>query len=162
MSSGTVVHIDRVEPFSPPGGGGVYLSRMLLDKHNSGSERLQVNHGQLKAGCALPGAVHPPPHDEVYVVLKGEALLRLDGVPHEIRAGAVVFISAGTSHALTNTSQTEDLELITVWPGPPAPGANEVYDMRLHEWGTTYREVPAPAASPPESGRQGVSSEGAG
>jgi hypothetical protein len=53
----------------------------------------------------------------------------------------VVFIPGGTSHGLVNKSQTENFEIITVWPGQPAPGANVVYDMRKEAWGTTYREV---------------------
>ena len=140
MSRGRVVQVAKVMPFSPPGLEGVYSSRMLLDVYNSGSENLQVNHGTLKAGCSTPGAVHED-QDEVYVVLRGGAILTLDQAQHEVGPGSVVFIPAGVFHALDNEGNTEDLEIITVWPGQPSPGTNEVYDMRQRAWGTTYREA---------------------
>jgi len=140
MAKGKVVHPDKVMPFAPDPMAG-YISRMLIDVYNAGSERMQVNHGTLKGGAATPGASHPPPHDELYVVLKGKAVLHMDGVDYDLEPGSVVFIPGGTFHALTNKSQTEDLEIFTVWPGQPAPGANEVYDLRKKTWGTTYREV---------------------
>jgi mannose-6-phosphate isomerase-like protein (cupin superfamily) len=140
MAKGKVVKIDKVMPFVPDPKGG-YISRMLIDVFNSGSEKLQVNHGTLQGGCITPGAIHKPPHDELYIVLSGRAVLTMDGVKYDIEKGSVVFIPGGTSHGLVNKSQTEDFEIITVWPGQPAPGANEVYDMRKKEWGTTYREV---------------------
>ena len=143
MSQGTVVNVERVMPYQTPAFGDEYLSRMLIDKHNAGSEKLQINHGLLKAGCALPGCEHPPPHDEVYIVLKGEARLNMGNQAYTLKPGSVVFIPGGTFHALSNSNQSVDFEFFTVWPGQPAPGANEVYDGRIEAWGTSYREVEA-------------------
>jgi mannose-6-phosphate isomerase-like protein (cupin superfamily) len=92
-------------PFSPPEFQDVFLSRMLLDGDNSGSDRLQVNHCVLKPGCGLPGAVHRPPYDEIYYVLSGEAVLRMDDEDHDLGKDTLVFIPGGTFHALTNNSQ---------------------------------------------------------
>lgn len=141
MAKGRVVKIENVMPFSPPEFRGEYVSRMLIDVFNSGSERLQVNHGLVNAGCGTPGAIHEPPHDEIYVVLSGQAVLHMDGCDYDIAKGSVVFIPGGTFHSLRNKSGTEGFEIITVWPGQPEPGANEVYDMRKQAWGTTYREI---------------------
>ena len=141
MAKGTVVKVDKVMPFAPPEFKGEYVSKMLIDVFNSGSDRMQVNHGVVTAGCGTPGAVHEAPHDEIYIVLSGAAVLHMDGVDYDIEKGSVVFIPGGTSHGLTNKSKTEDFEIITVWPGQPKPGANEVYDMRKERWGTTYREI---------------------
>jgi mannose-6-phosphate isomerase-like protein (cupin superfamily) len=140
MSKGKVVKVSKVMPFSPTP-NGEYISRMLIDVFNSGSDRLQVNHGVLKGGGSFADAVHEAPNDEMYIVLSGQAVLTLDGVKYDIEKGSVVFIPGGTSHGLVNKSKTEDFELITVWPGQPTPGANKVYDMRKEAWGTTYREV---------------------
>lgn len=140
MAEGKVVHPEKVMPFVAPGCEGIYDSRMLIDACNCGSEKLQVNHGTVKAGKGLPGAVHEG-HDELYIVLKGHADLDMAGEHYDLKPGSVVFIPGGTFHALTNKSETEDFELITVWPGQPAPGANEMYDLRKEAWGTTYREV---------------------
>ena len=141
MPRGTVVKVDRVMPFSPPGAEDTYVSKMLIDASNSGSERLQINHGVVKAGHRLPGSAHPPPYDEIYYVLSGQAILKMDDVDYDLEKNMVVFIPAGTFHALTNKSQTEDFVIITVWPGTPEPGANEVYDLRKESWGTSYRET---------------------
>ena len=141
MPKGTVVKVDRVMPFAPPGVADTYVSRMLIDASNSGSQRLQINHGLVKAGRSLPGAAHPPPYDEVYYVLSGEAVLTMDGVDYDLEPNMVVFIPAGTVHGLSNKSATEDFVIITIWPGTPEPGANAVYDLRKESWGTSYREM---------------------
>ena len=139
MPRGKVVKTNKVMPFVVPGLEG-YVSKMLIDVFNSGSEKMQLNHGTLKGGVALPGCGHPG-YDEIYIVLSGEAVLNLDNVEYDLEKGSVVFIPADTFHALKNKSETEDFEIITVWPGQPAPGVNGVYDMRKEAWGTTYREI---------------------
>ena len=141
MPRGTVVKADRVMPFSPPGAEDIYISRMLIDESNSGSQGLQINHGVVKAGQSLSGAAHPEGSDEIYYVLSGEAVLNLDGEDYDLEKNTVVFIPGGTFHALTNKSQTEDFVIITVWPGTPEPGGNELYDLRKETWGTSYREI---------------------
>ncbi len=127
-------------PFIAPGCEGLYTSRMLIDVFNCGSEGIQVNHGVVEAGKALPGAAHEG-HDELYIILKGHARLDMAGQTYELNPGTVVFIPGGTFHAVHNEDDSEPLELFTVWAGQPAKGANEMYDMRLEAWGTTYREV---------------------
>jgi mannose-6-phosphate isomerase-like protein (cupin superfamily) len=89
----------------------------------------------------MPGAAHRAPYDEIYYVLKGEAVLRMDGVDYDIGKDTVIFIPGGTFHALSNKSETEDFVLLTIWPGQPEPGVNEVYDLRKEAWGTTFREI---------------------
>jgi len=135
-----VVHPEKVMPFIAPGCEGIYDSRMLIDIFNCGSDKMQLNHGTVKAGKGLPGAAHEG-HDEVYIAIKGHADLNLAGQHFALHPGSVVFIPGGTFHALTNVSATEDFELITVWAGQPAKGANELYDLRKEQWGTTYREI---------------------
>ena len=140
MSVPKVVDPDKVMPFIAAGCEDLYASRMLIDAFNCGSQKLQVNHGVVSAGKGLPGSAHKG-HDELYVILKGKALLEMDGEKYELKPGVVVFIPADTFHAIHNENGTEDLVLITVWPGQPAPGANEIYDVRKASWGTTYREL---------------------
>ena len=140
MSKGKIVKINKVMPFAPPGLEDVYVSKMLIDADNSGSENIQINHGVVKGGRATPGAAHGN-RDEIYIVLSGEAVLNLDAVEHDIEKGSVVFIPKGVFHSLKNKSDVDDFAIITVWPGQPQPGDNEVYDMRKEAWGTTYREI---------------------
>ncbi|MFH1006927.1 MAG: cupin domain-containing protein [Candidatus Latescibacterota bacterium] len=141
MAKGTVIKVGEVKPFSHPDFGGAFLSKMLIDPSNSGSERLQINHFTLKGGCVTEGAVHKAPYDEVYYVLVGEAVLHMDGVDYDIEQDSVAFIPGGTFHALTNKSATEDFVILTIWPMPPEPGVNGVYDLRKKTWGKTFRKV---------------------
>ena len=59
---------------------------------------------------------------------------------HELRPGHLAFIPAGTVHGLENIGE-EDFEILTIWPGPIAEGANDLYEMRLDAWGKTFRLV---------------------
>ncbi|MCH7559519.1 MAG: hypothetical protein IIB56_18990, partial [Planctomycetes bacterium] len=77
MSKGTVVKVDRVKPFIRTFPTGEYHSRMLIDVYNSGSEKIQVNHGLLKPGCHIPNAAHEL-YDELYIIFSGNAILNLD------------------------------------------------------------------------------------
>ena len=142
MPRGTVVKVDRVVPFAMPGIEDIYVSKMLVDESNSGSPQLQVNYGAVQPGASLPPGDHPEPYDEIYYVLGGEAVLNLDGVDYDLEKDMLVFIPAGTSHALTNKSQTDEFTILTIWPKAPEPGANGVYDARKEAWGETYREMP--------------------
>ncbi|MCK5119070.1 MAG: cupin domain-containing protein [Candidatus Latescibacteria bacterium] len=141
MGKGTVVKVSEVMPFSHPDFKGQFISKMLIDPSNSGSEKMQINQFTLKAGCGIAGWVHKAPYDEVYYVLSGEAILHMDGVDYDIGKDTVVFIPGGTFHALTNKSATEDFVILTIWPMPPEPGVNEVYDLRRETWGKTFRKV---------------------
>ena len=68
-------------------------------------------------------------------------LVNLDYKEYLIERGDVIFIPAHTFHAVKNISNTEDFEFITVWPGQPGPGGNDVYDLRKKAWGKTYVEI---------------------
>lgn len=128
--------------FSPKGAEDVFISRMLVDQTSVGSERLTVNHFTVKAGKHTDPASHPPPFDELYYILSGAGWVDL-GSPasvFEVKPGTVVFIQSDTVHAL-RCDAASDLELITVFPEQPVPGANPVYDARLREWGTSFRMV---------------------
>ena len=141
MKRPKIVSAAKVMPFSPPGLEGVFSSKMLIDKDNAGSDRLQLNYCVLKGGARMPGAAHQVPYDEIYYVLKGEAVLRMDDVDYDIGKDTVIFIPGGTFHALSNKSENEDFVLLTIWPGQPEPGVNEVYDLRKEAWGTSFREI---------------------
>ncbi len=139
MAKGTIVKLGDVVPFSPPEFAKQFSSKMLLDKSNSGSDQLHVNHFTLEGGCSTTCGVHKPPFDEIYYVLSGKATLELDGVAHDIEKDTLAFIPGGTSHSLKNKSETEDLVILTIWPKQPEPGVNVLYDMRKEAWGRTFR-----------------------
>jgi quercetin dioxygenase-like cupin family protein len=137
-----VFNHEDVEGFSPKGFEDTFVSRMLVDKTSVGSERLTVNHFTLRPGKHTDPGSHPPPFDELYYVVSGTGWVDL-GSPakaHAVKPGTVVFIPCGTDHAL-RCDAGADLEVITIMPAQPVPGANPVYDARLEEWGTSFRMV---------------------
>ena len=140
MTKGTVIKATGVKPFSHPNFKGRFVSRMLIDRDNSGSEKLQINHFTLKPGGSTDSAVHKAPYDEVYYVLNGKAVLHMGGVDYDIEKDTIIFIPGGTPHSLTNKSRTRDFVILTVWPLQPEPGVNEVYDLRKKIWGKTFRK----------------------
>jgi quercetin dioxygenase-like cupin family protein len=96
-------------PAQPPG-----LTRTDLQRHDlsiPGREAIQVRVD------FPPGAVAPPhkhPGEEIVYVLKGALEYRLEGRPPvTLRAGDVVFVPAGTVHAVTNVGGDSASELAT-------------------------------------------------
>ena len=141
MKKGTVVKTFQVMPFTPKGYEGQFESKMLIDRTNSASEKLQVNQFVLKPGCRTEGAIHQEPYDEIYYVLSGQAILHLGEEAYDIGKDTIIFIPGGTFHSLDNKSQTEDFVLLTIWHTHPEKGVNEVYDMRKEAWGKTFRKI---------------------
>jgi mannose-6-phosphate isomerase-like protein (cupin superfamily) len=113
---------------------------MLVDHESVGSERLVMNYFILKPGKKTEPGSHPKPFDEIYYVLRGHGKLSLglSGEPYPIDEDSVAFIPAGTNHSLVNDG-IDDLEMITVMPGPLTQGANTLYDERRETWGTSFK-----------------------
>jgi quercetin dioxygenase-like cupin family protein len=141
-----VVPAEGVEGFALPGDEATYSSQCVIDRDGVGSSMLNVNRFTLKAGQTLKGVSHPLGSDECYYVLRGRATLTLGGDPrtgegaerHEIGPDTAVFLPGGTFHALDNPHD-EDFVILTMWPRPPQPGANHIYDARREAWGTSFR-----------------------
>lgn len=142
MNQKLVFQAQKVVGFSPKGYEADFESRMLVDEESVGSQRLVLNYFLLKSGKSTDPGSHPAPFDEIYYVLRGRGIVYLgsEQEPFEVTPDTVVFIPNGTIHALTNTGE-EDLEMITVMPGPLQAGANTLYDERKQTWGTSFRRV---------------------
>jgi mannose-6-phosphate isomerase-like protein (cupin superfamily) len=139
---GTLVRPSEVKPFALD---PKYESRMLLDHTNTDSKKVHINHGTLKAGeSLLPASAHGKEgegHDETYVIMKGSCKLELDGEMLDIKEGDVIFIPGGIYHGLDNSDGSEDVELLTIWPGVPPEGVNSIYDERVKAWGKAYKTI---------------------
>ena len=141
-----VIRADDVMPFSIPGTEDTYESQCIIDRVGAGSQTLQINRSTLKAHKALGGGTHSPAYDEVYYVLSGRGRVSLGGDPEsrvgsevvELEPESVVFIPGGVFHSVENPYD-EDMVFLTIWPKPPVPGENGIYDARLREWGTSFR-----------------------
>ncbi|GGD93558.1 cupin domain-containing protein [Paenibacillus nasutitermitis] len=138
MAKGTVIHAKNVKTLYVD---ETYSSKMLIDHTNSLTKNVQINMGIVAPGAKHSDHNHKPEYDEVYLIQSGRAMVRLDGVEHELEAGDVVFIPGGAMHAIANRSDTEELIIFTVWSRLPEPGANPVYDQRVNEWGKSFKTV---------------------
>ena len=142
-----IVHKDEIMPFVPKGREGVSETRALIEPDGVGSKQLYVTQFTLNPYQSTNPAFHPEGCDEVYYVLKGQAIVRLGGnakatgaYEGERRPGSLVFIPAGTYHSLVN-NQNEKFEILTVWASMPPPGANSGFDGRKKLWGTTFKKI---------------------
>jgi mannose-6-phosphate isomerase-like protein (cupin superfamily) len=80
-----------------------------------------VRSGWLSAGVYRlhAGAVDgqsPHAEDEVYVVVRGAAVLEVDGAAHPVRAGSVAYVPARADHRFVDIA--EDLEVAVVFAPP--------------------------------------------
>jgi mannose-6-phosphate isomerase-like protein (cupin superfamily) len=140
MESRMVFNAKEVEGFSPPKEADAFTSRLLVDQESVGSQKLVMNHFTLRSGKSTGAGSHPPPFDEIYYVLRGSGIVFLgnDREPYVLAPDSYVFIPSGTLHYLVNDGN-QDLEMITVMPGPLVKGANTLYDQRKETWGKSFR-----------------------
>jgi mannose-6-phosphate isomerase-like protein (cupin superfamily) len=72
-----------------------------------GAKHVDLHLNTIRAGSA-PGPYHL--HNEVenvYYILEGEVVIRIDGVDHQVAPGQVVFIPPGIPHSATNVGGTD-------------------------------------------------------
>ena len=128
------VEADKVKPLVF---GKEYESRMILDHVVTGREDvIQINHGTVKAGCALGGAAHE--EDEIYYILSGKGKLKLNDDIIDVVPNQVIFIPAGCFHALDNSESETDMCILTFWRDWRF---NDAYEERIKQWGTSFKLV---------------------
>jgi quercetin dioxygenase-like cupin family protein len=113
-----------------------YSSKLLMDDDVAGERAININEGTLAPGCRTGGGVHEKP--EIYICMKGEAVLHMDDDSIDFKPGMVAFIPGGVFHWLENKSKTEEFVLLTLWPDARD---NEVYFLRLKEWGKSFKTI---------------------
>lgn len=133
MAKAKIVEPARVKPFVCDDS---YSSKLLMDDFVAGAPAININEGTLKGGGKTGAGTHA--ENEIYYAVKGEAILYLDDEPYDLKPGTVVFIPAGTKHALDNKSQTEDFVLLTLWE---KADYNGVHHARIKAWGTSFKTV---------------------
>lgn len=133
MSEAKLINSWEVKPFSLD---DFYDSRMLLDNIIAEAETVQINEGTLKGGGKTGGGVHQD--NEIYYVVKGDAILTLGDKTCDVKQGSLVFIPGGVFHALENKSQTEDFVLLTFWMDAKQ---NDMYELRMKAWGKSFKTI---------------------
>jgi quercetin dioxygenase-like cupin family protein len=83
---------------------GTLAFRTLFGGPTSRTDHFTAGVAHMEPGDRL--CEHTHAQAEVYYVIEGELLLRLDGVEHRLRAGSAVFVPGGAAHGVTNTGTT--------------------------------------------------------
>jgi mannose-6-phosphate isomerase-like protein (cupin superfamily) len=82
------------------------------------SDQLSVGLYTLAAGAVDRQSPHL--EDEVYYVVRGRAMLMVDGTDHPVRDGTALFVPAGADHRFHEI--TEELVLLVFWAPPEGTG----------------------------------------
>ena len=129
-----VVDVANVKPLCF---GEEYESRMILDHVITGRDGvIQMNHGTVMPRCALGGATHE--EDEIYYILTGHGTCILGDKEVEVYPNQVIFIPAGTFHALHNEKSDEPLSILTFWRDWRF---NDAYEERIKQWGKSFKTI---------------------
>ncbi len=81
------------------------------------------SHAQVMLVKMAPGGTSPAhrhPHPQIFYVISGTGIVRLDGVEHPLKPGSVVRVLDGELHDFVNTG-TEDLVMIEL----------QVFDIKI-------------------------------
>ncbi|HEY9375624.1 MAG TPA: cupin domain-containing protein [Jiangellaceae bacterium] len=81
--------------------------------------RPNVSMGLYSLAAGGEDLQHPHDADEVYVVLRGAATLRVESEDYDVRTGSVVSVDRGVEHNFANI--TEDLQVLVVFAPPEEP-----------------------------------------
>ena len=82
-------------------------------------ETIAVNCVHVAEGQRTEPAVHPD-EEEVYVVTGGHGSVILDGAPHAVTAGNIVYIPRHTEHIIEGGEGGVTYVCVANWPDLPA------------------------------------------
>ena len=93
-------------------GGGI--ARMILD------QRILKEIGFFAIGTLAPGKTieaHADPAEEIYFMLSGSALMRVDDESRQVGPGDATWIPNGSLHGMVNNGEEECVVLVVASPG---------------------------------------------
>lgn len=100
-----------------------YFRRVLEN-----GQHTQVVIMNIAPGEDIGMEVHPD-NDQVLYFVAGEGKAVLDGEEADIKEGDIILVNAGTEHNFMNTSDAEDLKIITTY-SPPHHPAGTVHESK--------------------------------
>jgi putative monooxygenase len=99
--------------------------RVLLSPKTVGSKSGFMGYATIAPGDKISEHYHPYSEEFCYVV-KGTMTARLDGTPHEVKAGQGVFIPINVRHRLMNQGSEEVAIVFHLSPLAPRPELGHV------------------------------------
>lgn len=106
------------------------VSHLLLSPGQFGSARMAITMVEGDPGSEQPMHSHPEA-EQVYVIVAGTGVMRVDDEEQEVGPGTLVFIPPGASHAIRNTGSTS-LTYVSATSPPfrmPEPGSVFAYSL---------------------------------
>jgi mannose-6-phosphate isomerase-like protein (cupin superfamily) len=94
---------------------GGAVAQMILDR------RILKEIGFLAIASLAPGKeieAHVDPMEEIYFVLKGSGVMRVDEEKVQVGPGDATWIPVGSAHALLNDGEDECIVLVVASPAP--------------------------------------------
>ncbi|MGZ4533596.1 MAG: cupin domain-containing protein [Mycobacteriaceae bacterium] len=90
------------------------IKRTDLQQHDLSVPGREVVQARVDIGPAAPFVKHTHPGEEIIYVLEGSLEYQLEGKPPvTLKAGDVLFVPAGTIHAVKNVGSSNAAELAT-------------------------------------------------
>lgn len=89
--------------------------KTLISADRTDTVGLTCGVAELPVGSSRTVNLHRHAPIELYYILQGEGLLRIDGMDYEVSTGSTAFIPANSSHGLVNTGSSV-LRLLYVFP----------------------------------------------
>ena len=89
---------------------GIVTWRTLLSADRTPTSTMTAGVAEIEPGASEVGAQHHHTDHEIYYFLAGVGEVVLDGTPHPVEAGSIVFVPGSTRHFVRNTG-TETLRL---------------------------------------------------
>jgi len=104
---------------------GLAYWKTLVSGDVTQSEALTMGIAKIPPNEALHEHRHR--QAEIYLILEGTGLVRIDGKPQAVEAGSAVFIPANVVHSCENTGE-EDLRFAYVFPANSFSEVEYVFD----------------------------------
>jgi putative monooxygenase len=99
--------------------------RTLLSPKTVGSTSGFMGVATISGGDWIAEHYHPYSEEFIYVV-RGSLTARLDGTPHEVKAGQALYIPINVKHRLMNESDEEAFIVFHLGPLAPRPDMGHV------------------------------------
>ena len=99
--------------------------RTLLSPKTVGSTSGFMGVATIPGGDWIAEHYHPYSEEFIYVV-RGEITARLDGTPHQLKAGSALFVPINVKHRLMNEGNDEAFIVFHLGPLAPRPDIGHV------------------------------------
>ena len=116
MSETVRYHIvpSEMPSYSPANHTGTKNTRLIGPRVN-GSKYMEIALGEIERHEGSPAHAHPGLEQAVYI-LEGEAIAKIDGVPHHVKAGEMMYFPAMVFHDIQIVS--EKIKMLVIYAPP--------------------------------------------